>query len=104
MNSRLDAVMERPATSRHSAKRMTKPVNFDCHARPDAKSVRLVGDFNNWDMTSLPMQRQPDGCWFERVRRMQSAAFVKRRYSIRNFGQRLICDEGGNGNIQGIEL
>jgi 1,4-alpha-glucan branching enzyme len=67
MNSTLDAVMERPARSLYSAKRMAKPVNFYCHARPDAKSVRLVGDFNDWDMTSLPMQRQPDGCWFVQV-------------------------------------
>lgn len=67
MNSTLDAVMERPATSPYSAKRMAKPVNFYCHAKPGAKSVRLVGDFNNWDITSLPMQRQPDGCWFVQV-------------------------------------
>ena len=67
MNSTLDAVMERPARSPYSAKRMAKPINFYCHARPDAKSVRLVGDFNNWDMASLPMQRQPDGCWFVQV-------------------------------------
>ena len=67
MNSTLDVVMKRPATSRYSAKRMAKPVNFYCHDRPDAQSVRLVGDFNDWDMTSLPMQRQPDGCWFVQV-------------------------------------
>ena len=67
MNSTLDVVMERPARSPYSAKRMAKPVNFYCHARPDAKSVRLVGDFNDWDMTSPPMQRQPDGCWFVQV-------------------------------------
>jgi len=67
MNSTLDVVMKRPATSRYSAKRMAKPVNFYCHARPDAKSVRLVGDFNDWDLTSLPMQRQPDGCWFVQI-------------------------------------
>lgn len=67
MNSTLDAVMERPATSPYSAKRMAKPVNFYCRARPDAKSVSLAGDFNDWDITSLPMQRQPDGCWFAQV-------------------------------------
>jgi 1,4-alpha-glucan branching enzyme len=46
---------------------MAKPVNFYCHASPDAKSVRLVGDFNDWDIATLPMQRQPDGCWFVQV-------------------------------------
>jgi 1,4-alpha-glucan branching enzyme len=67
MNSTPDAVMERPATSPYSAKRMAKPVNFYCHAKPDAKSVRLVGDFNDWNITSLPMQRRPDGWWFVQV-------------------------------------
>jgi 1,4-alpha-glucan branching enzyme len=46
---------------------MAKPVNFYCHARHGAKSVRLVADFNDWDITSLPMQRQPDGCWYIQV-------------------------------------
>ena len=67
MNSTINAVLERPATSPYSARRMAKPVNFYCHARPDAKSVRLVGDFNDWDLTSLPMQRQPDGWWSAQV-------------------------------------
>ena len=67
MISTLNSVIERPAISLYSAKRMAKPVNFYCQARPDAKSVRLVGEFNDWDITSLPMQRQPDGCWFVQV-------------------------------------
>lgn len=67
MNSTLDAVLERPTKSPYSAKRTAKPVNFYCHATPDAKSVRLVGDFNNWDINSTPMHRQPDGCWFVQV-------------------------------------
>jgi 1,4-alpha-glucan branching enzyme len=61
MKNTLNAVREWPAPAPYSAKRMAKPVNFYCHARPGAKSVRLVGDFNDWDLTSLPMQRQPDG-------------------------------------------
>jgi len=42
---------------------MAKPVNFYCHA-PKAKVVCLVGDFNHWSPTSLPMERRFDGWWF----------------------------------------
>jgi len=67
MNDTMNPVLERPTRRPYSAKRMAKPVNFYCLARHDAKSVRLVGDFNDWDITSLPMQRQPDGWWFVQV-------------------------------------
>jgi len=61
MKDTLDTVLERPAPSPYSAKRMSKPVNFYCHAKPAAKSVNLAGDFNDWDQTALPMQRQEAG-------------------------------------------
>ena len=36
--------------------------------RQARRQVREAGgDFNDWDLTSLPMQRQPDGCWFVQV-------------------------------------
>src|SRR6266850_786112 len=47
---------------RYSAKKNTKPVGFLCWA-PEAKSVRLAGDFNDWDPESNPMRRMPDGAW-----------------------------------------
>lgn len=47
---------------RYSAKNMAKPVPFVCRA-PHANKVALIGDFNNWDETAHPMQRQPDGAW-----------------------------------------
>ena len=43
-------------------KKVIKPVIFLCMA-PHARQVYLVGDFNNWEPTSLPMVRQPDGGW-----------------------------------------
>ncbi len=52
--------------SRYSARKMAKPINFICHA-PGAKSVFLVGDFNDWDPTAYPMQRQPDGAWLIQI-------------------------------------
>src|SRR5258707_6534415 len=62
----MNAVLERSATARYSAKNMSKPINF-YYARPDARSVSLIGDFNYWDPSSLPMQRRVDGWWFIQV-------------------------------------
>ncbi|PYK57671.1 MAG: hypothetical protein DME21_16850 [Verrucomicrobia bacterium] len=36
------------------------PINFFC-AAPEAQSVYLIGDFNDWNRTSHPMERQTDG-------------------------------------------
>lgn len=54
------------AKHRYSAKNMAKPVNFRCNA-PHAKSVALIGDFNQWTPTTHPMTQQPDGSWFIQV-------------------------------------
>jgi 1,4-alpha-glucan branching enzyme len=48
--------------SAYSAQRNLRAVNFVCVA-PQAKSVSLVGDFNNWDPAAHPMRRMPDGAW-----------------------------------------
>jgi 1,4-alpha-glucan branching enzyme len=53
-------------SSRYSAKKMAKPINFICVA-PAAKHVTLVGDFNDWNPTAYPMKRQPDGAWLVQV-------------------------------------
>lgn len=39
-----------------------KQAKFVCIA-PGAEQVFLVGNFNQWDPVSHPMQRQPDGIW-----------------------------------------
>ena len=62
----MNAVLERPTTTPYSAKNMAKPINFYC-SKPDAKSVNLMGDFNDWNPKSLPMQRRADGWWFIQV-------------------------------------
>jgi len=43
----MNTVLERPTPSPYSARNMAKPVNF-YYASPEAKSVSLVGDFNDW--------------------------------------------------------
>jgi len=60
----MNAVLEH--TTPYSARNMTKPVNFYC-TKPNAKAVNLVGDFNDWNPNSLPMQRRVDGWWFIQV-------------------------------------
>ncbi len=54
------------SSDRYSAHRNLRGVSFICHA-PQAQEVFLVGDFNDWDAQSLPMNRQPDGGWLLRV-------------------------------------
>lgn len=48
---------------RYSAHRNLRGVNFVCHA-PQAESVSLVGDFNQWNPATHPMQKMADGGWF----------------------------------------
>jgi 1,4-alpha-glucan branching enzyme len=47
---------------RCSARQTRHHVIFFCDAL-GAKSVRLVGDFNGWDLAAIPMRRTPDGRW-----------------------------------------
>ena len=51
------------AMNPYSAENVVKPVHFFCRA-PKARSVCLIGDFNDWDPTAHPMRRQADGSWF----------------------------------------
>ena len=46
----------------YSARRQQHHVDFFCDA-PEAENVRLVGDFNGWDLAATPMHRMPDGRW-----------------------------------------
>jgi len=46
----------------YSAHRNLRAVNFICNA-PQAQSVSLVGDFNQWNPATHPMQQMTDGAW-----------------------------------------
>ena len=52
--------------NRYSAHKNTKPTNF-LFLAPDAKSVSIIGDFNNWSPNANPLQRQPDGGWTAQI-------------------------------------
>ena len=51
-----------PPLQRLQARVTLKPINFICLA-PEAKQVFLIGDFNQWNLTSHPMKRNVDGSW-----------------------------------------
>jgi 1,4-alpha-glucan branching enzyme len=50
------------ALPRYSAQRNWHHASFFCTA-PQAQSVALVGDFNDWDPMATPMRRMSDGRW-----------------------------------------
>jgi 1,4-alpha-glucan branching enzyme len=52
--------------SRYSARRMAKPITF-FNRSPQASTVFVTGDFNEWHPTSHPMQRQPDADWLIQI-------------------------------------
>ena len=62
MRPQLQRRLPANALHRYSAKNMAKPVNFFCVA-PGAKSVSVIGDFNDWRPEAHRMIRQPDGSW-----------------------------------------
>ena len=38
-------------------------VTFTLTSDSDIQSVALVGDFNNWDKSAMPMKKTEDGSW-----------------------------------------
>jgi hypothetical protein len=52
--------VDRPAKAVAAAAVDTLPVHFSVVA-PNAAQVTIVGDFNHWNPTSLPMRRSSDG-------------------------------------------
>ncbi|HWH71261.1 MAG TPA: isoamylase early set domain-containing protein [Candidatus Sulfotelmatobacter sp.] len=59
-------MLQRPFISRLTPRATLRAVNFICRAT-QARSVSLVGDFNQWNPTAHPMEQMPDGAWFLRV-------------------------------------
>jgi 1,4-alpha-glucan branching enzyme len=48
--------------NRYGAQQTLRAVSFICNA-PQAQSVSLVGDFNQWNPASHPMKQMPDKAW-----------------------------------------
>lgn len=58
----LDSYSSTKAGQRYSAKNQSRVVRFVLMA-PDAQSVSVIGDFNQWQPNAHPMTRMPDGGW-----------------------------------------
>jgi 1,4-alpha-glucan branching enzyme len=54
--------MNKKASPKAKSKTKTKKVQFNLYL-PDAERVFLTGDFNNWDVVSLPMKKDGHGTW-----------------------------------------
>jgi 1,4-alpha-glucan branching enzyme len=52
--------------NRYGGQQNLRAVVFICNA-PQAKSVNLVGDFNQWNPTTHPMKQQVDQAWLLKV-------------------------------------
>jgi len=50
-------------------------VTFSTPAAPQAASVHLVGDFNQWDPTAHAMKRRKDGSWSITLRLPQGDSY-----------------------------
>ena len=48
--------------SSYGPRKTLRAINFICVA-PQARSVSLVGDFNQWKPEAHPMRRTPDQAW-----------------------------------------
>jgi 1,4-alpha-glucan branching enzyme len=58
----MNAILERTGPAGLSPKKTIKPIHFFFLA-PEAGSVNLMGDFNEWSPTKLPMESRPGGWW-----------------------------------------
>ena len=50
----------------YGARTVLRAVNFICNA-PQAQSVSLIGDFNQWNPAAHPMKQMPDKAWLLNV-------------------------------------
>lgn len=54
--------MTATVTKSRSRKQHAEAIEFTCHA-PEAQSVFLAGDFNQWNPEATPMQKADEGIW-----------------------------------------
>ena len=52
--------------NRYGAQHTLRAMNFVCHA-PEAKTVSIVGDFNQWNPAANPMKQSADRAWTIRL-------------------------------------
>jgi len=77
--------------NRYGAPKTLRALNFICNA-PTAQSVSLVGDFNQWNPATHPMNQMPDQAWLITVELKHG----HHRYAFMVDGQ-LTLDPRGQG-------
>lgn len=65
-NANGDSANGGKSDSVRGTKRRSYPAYFVLWA-PEARQVSVVGHFNDWDPTALPLKRDGDGCWVAEV-------------------------------------
>ena len=53
-------------------------VTFETAPRPDARSMGLAGEFNEWNPAATPMKQRKDGCWWATLRLPKHREFAYR--------------------------
>ena len=76
------------ASMHHPPQRNGELVNFSFHD-DNARTVNLVGDFNNWDPSNVAFERSSDGFWYVSVKAEHNAQY---RYKILIDGHRWVED------------
>jgi 1,4-alpha-glucan branching enzyme len=77
---------------KETTKKNEKKVEFSLHA-PWAKEVFLAGEFNQWDIRSMPMKRGKDGSW------KAKASLLPGRYEYKFF-----ADQQWVENLSGKDM
>ena len=53
-------------------------VTFEIAPCPDARSVAIAGDFNQWSPTATPMKQRKDGYWSATLRLSKNQEYAYR--------------------------
>ena len=79
-------------------------VTFETAPCPDAQSVGLAGDFNEWNPAATPMKQRKDGCWWATLRLPKNREYAYRfvvdgrEWITDERADRLVPNEHGESN------
>jgi 1,4-alpha-glucan branching enzyme len=85
----------------------SKEVEFIFYA-PEAKEVFLAGEFNQWDTRSLPMKKEKDGVWKQKIQltpgRYEYKIFVDGAWFEDIKGEEVVSNPFGTQNlVRGVQ-
>jgi 1,4-alpha-glucan branching enzyme len=94
---RIDMIKKTIKNNKRNQKRVgnrfnKKDVEFSFYA-PEAIKVFIAGEFNGWDIQSLPMKRQRDGIW-KRTTKLLPGRYEYKVFADREWVEDLPGEEG----------